>query len=124
MEVLRLRKEILGERHPNTITASNNLSLTYESQGRLNDAEALQAEVLNLRLDVLGDRYPDTGTAMLNLGATCSKLGDQHRALGLLVQAKDIILSTVGPNHPCYRVCESWIMCAQHSIGSLPTKAS
>ena len=40
-KVLKLRTEILGERHPNTLTSMNNLALTYRALGRLKDVADL-----------------------------------------------------------------------------------
>src|SRR5690606_37030394 len=37
-EAYRLRVEVLGDRHPDTLTSLNNLAGIYEAMGRLDDA--------------------------------------------------------------------------------------
>ena len=66
-EVLRLRKEILGERHPETIRASSNLAITYRDLGRMEDARVLEEEILRLRKEILGEQHPHTILASNNL---------------------------------------------------------
>jgi hypothetical protein len=40
-----MRNRLLGEDHPDTITAMNNLAITYESLGKYADAEKLEIKV-------------------------------------------------------------------------------
>jgi hypothetical protein len=40
--VLEIRKRVLGDEHPDTLTAIANLALTYGDQGRLKEAEELE----------------------------------------------------------------------------------
>ncbi len=67
VQVLELRKAVLGEEHPDTITAMANLASTRWQQGRSDEAEGLEVQVLELRKAVLGEEHPDTITAMANL---------------------------------------------------------
>ena len=59
-EALRLRREELGERHPDTITSLNNYAVALQALGRMDEAEPIYAEALRLRREVLGERHPDT----------------------------------------------------------------
>ena len=45
-EALQLSREVLGERHPDTLGIMNNLAALYQSQGRYGEAEPLYTEVL------------------------------------------------------------------------------
>jgi hypothetical protein len=74
---------VLGEKHPDTITAMANLASTWRQQGRLNDAEQLELQVLGLYKEVLGEKHPDTILTMTNLAATWQKQGrfDEARQL-------------------------------------------
>ncbi len=45
----------------------HNLALTYQRQGRWDDAEKLEVEVINARKENLRAYHPDTLTAMNNL---------------------------------------------------------
>ena len=42
-------KQLLGEDHPNTLTAMENLAKTYRCLGHEEDAEELEALVMNKR---------------------------------------------------------------------------
>lgn len=50
MEVLRLRKEILGELHPDTVKAMSQLARTHSMLGCDMEAQHLQDEVERLKL--------------------------------------------------------------------------
>ncbi|PVF92032.1 hypothetical protein CPB86DRAFT_718245, partial [Serendipita vermifera] len=58
IKVLEMRQEILGERHPDTIKASNNLALTYQKLGRLMEAKELSQKAYELAKAVLGENHP------------------------------------------------------------------
>src|SRR5882757_1154023 len=64
LDVLELRRDVLGERHPDTIRSMASLAATYHQQGRSGEAEEIKVKVLELRRDVLGDRHPDTIESM------------------------------------------------------------
>lgn len=68
--MLALRKEILSEKHLDTILAIENLILTWRQQGQLDEAERLKVEVLILRKEILSKKYLDTIRAMAHLVAT------------------------------------------------------
>ena len=59
-EVLEARRRVLGEEHPDTLTAANNLAQTLRAQGELARAGELQEGVLEARRRVLGAEHPDT----------------------------------------------------------------
>jgi len=67
VQVLALYKEVLGEKHPDTILAIRNLADTWRRQGRLNEAEQLEIQALLLYKEVLGKKHPDTIYAMGDL---------------------------------------------------------
>ena len=74
-EVYKLRKEQLGESHPDTLVAMNNLAMTYCDLGRLQEALELQEKVYKSCVEQLGETHPDTLTAMGNIVAIYDKLG-------------------------------------------------
>ena len=45
VQVMKMRKRVLGEEHPSTLTSMASLASTYRNQGRWKEAEEL--EVLN-----------------------------------------------------------------------------
>ena len=73
VSVLESRTRVLGEDHPATLNAANNLALTYKKQGKLAEAKELQVQVLARRERVLGEDHPDTLKAARNLALTHKK---------------------------------------------------
>jgi len=57
LNALKYRKEILGEKHPDTLTSMNNLASTYSQQGRHKEAEELKSHVLECRKEILGEKH-------------------------------------------------------------------
>jgi CHAT domain-containing protein len=54
---LEIRKEKLGENHPDTASTMNALALLYQAQGRYADAEQLCRRSLEIRRGVLGENH-------------------------------------------------------------------
>jgi Flp pilus assembly protein TadD len=100
VQVLELRKEVLGEKHPDTTRAMANLAATWRKQGRLDDAERLEVQVLELRKEVLGEKHPDTIAAMANLAATWREQGRLDDAERLEVQVLELRKEVLGEKHP------------------------
>ena len=46
VQVMDMRKRLLGPDHPHTLTSMANLASTYSDQGRWNEAEQLQVQVM------------------------------------------------------------------------------
>ena len=99
-EVLKLRREILGEHHPDTITALSNLGVTYSDLGRFNEAKLLNEEVLELAKKTLGERNPTTLDALTNLACTYSDLGRPEEAKELQEEALKLRKEVLGERHP------------------------
>src|SRR5205814_750258 len=55
LEVFEKRQMILGDDHPDTISAMSNLASTLRDQGKLKEAAAMQQEVLEKTQRFLGD---------------------------------------------------------------------
>jgi len=62
-----LRKRVLGQEHPDTLSSMTNLASTYRNQGRWNEAEQLQNQVMDLRMRVLGQEHLHTLTSINNI---------------------------------------------------------
>ena len=54
VQVMYMRKKLLGAEHPDTLMGMANLASTYRHQGRWNEAEQLDVEVMVLRKKLLG----------------------------------------------------------------------
>jgi hypothetical protein len=66
-QCLDKQKSVLGENHPDTLTAMNYLAGAYGRQGKHRDAEVLLKQCLGKRKVALGENHPDTLTTMSNL---------------------------------------------------------
>jgi len=100
LQVSELRKDVLGERHPDTIRAMANLASTWWQQGRSDKAEQLQLQVLELRKDVLGERHSATILAMANLASTWHQQGRSDEAEQLDLQVLELQKDVLGERHP------------------------
>ncbi len=100
VEVLELRKEVLGPKHPDTIRAMANLASTWQQQGRSDEAEQLEVEVLELYKEVLGPKHPETIRAMANLASTWRQQGRSDEAEQLEIKALELYKEVLGPKHP------------------------
>ena len=50
LQVMDLRKKVLGAEHPDTLTCMENLASTYRNQGRICESEKLELEVMNIKI--------------------------------------------------------------------------
>ncbi|CAK0820161.1 unnamed protein product [Prorocentrum cordatum] len=74
-EALQASREVLGDRHPFTLTSVNNLAMLLKAQGDLAGAEPLFREALQARREVLSDRRPRTLTSVNNLAMVLQDQG-------------------------------------------------
>jgi hypothetical protein len=72
---LKKRGPILGAEHPDTIAAANNLAITVDRLGRLEEAVSMRKEVLEKRKRIHGVEHLDTVLATSNLAAILCRLG-------------------------------------------------
>jgi Tetratricopeptide repeat len=100
IKILQLRKEVLGEKHPNTIKSMADLAATYHQQGRSDEAEEIFINVLQLRKEMLGQKHPDTIRSMADLAATYHQQGrsdeDEEISIKILQLRKEVL----GEKHP------------------------
>ena len=57
---LEERRRVLGNDHPDTLTAINKMGLTLHNQGKYEEALSYTTEALEARRRVLGNDHPDT----------------------------------------------------------------
>ena len=78
----------MGVQHPDTLSSISVLSLVYEAQGKLQEAESLCSNVVDARraADAIGEQHPNTLASIKHLSCLRAKvlmksratLGDQH----------------------------------------------
>ncbi|KAJ7819145.1 hypothetical protein B0H13DRAFT_2292304 [Mycena leptocephala] len=98
--VLDMREQVLGDGHPDTLRAMENLASTYWHLGKFQQAEELQVVVLEKRKQVLGDDHPDTLLAMGSWASTYWYLGKFQRAEELQVVVLEKQKHFLGDDHP------------------------
>ncbi|ESU15456.1 hypothetical protein FGSG_08956 [Fusarium graminearum PH-1] len=99
-EVLKKRQRILGDEHPDTISAMNNLATTLSDQGKLDEAALMQKEVLKKRQRILRDEHPDTISAMNNLANTLGDQGKLDEAASMMKEVLKKRQRILGDKHP------------------------
>ncbi|KAF4473625.1 Nephrocystin-3 [Colletotrichum fructicola Nara gc5] len=99
-KALKLRRDVLGEKHPDTIDSMASLATTYHSQGRYDEAEKISVEVLELRRDVLGEKHPDTIWSMASLATTYHNQGRYDEAEKIKVEVLELRRDVLGEKHP------------------------
>ena len=95
--------QTLGEKHPQTLTALNNLAATYGKLGNLGNLEKaleLLEKVYALSCDVLGEKNPQTLLALNNLAHIYGELGNHTKALELKEKVYALRLEVLGEKHP------------------------
>ncbi|KAF5258408.1 hypothetical protein FOXYS1_11026 [Fusarium oxysporum] len=95
-----LRREVLGEKHPDTIRSMASLAATYHAQGRYDEDEEISVKVLELRRRVLGEKHPDTIESMADLAATYNAQGRYDEAERLKDEALELRQEVLGEKHP------------------------
>ncbi|KAH7490511.1 hypothetical protein FOMA001_g2273 [Fusarium oxysporum f. sp. matthiolae] len=98
--ILDLRREVLGEKHPDTIWSMADLAVTYHAQGRYDEAERLKDEALELRREVVGEKHPDTIKSMADLAATYHGQGRYDEAEGICQEVLELRREVLGEKHP------------------------
>jgi tetratricopeptide (TPR) repeat protein len=99
-EVLQLRKRMLGESHPDTLTSIHSLAICYNLAGRRSEALQLAEQVLHLRKMVLGESHPDSLTSMHSLAICYNLAGRRSEALQLAEQVVNLRKMVLGESHP------------------------
>ena len=90
VQVMNMRKKLLGAEHPDTLTSMGNLAGTYHNQGRWNEAEQLQVQVMEMRKKLLGAEHPDTLRSIENLALTHQNQGRKNEAEQLKLEVLNI----------------------------------
>ncbi|KAM0334754.1 hypothetical protein ACHAPQ_004939 [Fusarium lateritium] len=96
---LGLRRQVLKEKHPDTIRSMAELGATYHSQGRYTEAQDIARKVLEARQEVLGE-HPETIRSMADVGVTYHEQGRYDEAKRLYEKALEYRKRVLGEKHP------------------------
>lgn len=75
MRAVEISSRVLRPEHPDTLNSLFNVAALYWEQGRLAEAEELEARRLDLSRKVIGVDHPDTLMNMHNLALTWYDMG-------------------------------------------------
>ncbi len=99
-KVLKIRTEVLGEKHAYTLMSLNNLAMLYQNLGRLSEALPLFETGYRLSKDTLGEKHRQTLTGLNNLALCYNNLGRLKEALPLLETGYRLRQEVLGKKHP------------------------
>ncbi|MFB4314031.1 FxSxx-COOH system tetratricopeptide repeat protein [Actinomadura sp. 21ATH] len=112
-------ERLLGDEHPTTLAARNNLAGAYQAAGNLGRAiplyEAAQADYER----VLGGDHPDTLQSRNNLAGAYEALGDLGRAVPLFEATLTDYERVLGGDHPATLTSRNDLAGAYESAGDL-----
>lgn len=98
-EALQGLVELLGEGHPSSLVARNNLGQIYEMSGLYDQAEPLLKQTVGLMENILGQDHPDTLTVRNNLALLYESQGNFREAEPLYIKSRDLMIQVFGENH-------------------------
>ncbi|MEU4095263.1 FxSxx-COOH system tetratricopeptide repeat protein [Streptomyces sp. NPDC026673] len=90
----------LGDDHPDTLRAANNLARAHRDTGDHAAARALTEDTLTWRRRVLGEDHPDTLTTASNLAICLAELGETEQARTLNEDTLTRRRRVLGEDHP------------------------
>jgi len=92
----KIRLELLGQEHPDTLETMEGLARVYWRQGRYEKAQALFTQTLEGRREVLGEEHPDTLYCMNGLAVLYFSQGRYAEAESLYATMLQISRSLLG----------------------------
>ena len=100
VQVLDMRKKVLGKEHSYTLEIMTYLARIYANQGKLNEAEVLEVQVLDIRKKMLGAEHSETLRSMGYLASIYISQGKWKEAGKLEVQVLEMRKKLLGAEHP------------------------
>ncbi len=99
-KALEIDLEILGEHHPDLVTAYNNLGLACHRRGDREQAVEYYQKALDIQLAAL-EKHPDKAIEYYNKsGLSCRHKGDYSQAVKFYKKALKLQIDTLGKDHP------------------------
>ncbi|KAK4062137.1 uncharacterized protein Triagg1_10012 [Trichoderma aggressivum f. europaeum] len=124
-KVARLRQEILGNEHYDTLQSKRILATIYSDTvsnfshraGKYKEAEESMTKALILLREVFGHKDPNTLWSMGKLAMIYQRLGRDEEAEGLAVETLALMREVFGDMHP-YMVDTTWVLAIRyHTVG-------
>jgi CHAT domain-containing protein len=102
VEALRIRRELLGEKHPGCAESMHNLAILYASQGQFAKAEPILVGALAITRESLGEKHPYYANSLNNLASLYRSQGLYTKAEPLYLETLKIRKASLGEKHPDY----------------------
>jgi serine/threonine protein kinase len=99
-QAVATRRRLVGEEHPDTLAAMNDLALLYFNLGRRSDAETLFDRIIAVRRRLLGEEHPETLRAMSGLAFVYTAQGRYDEGETLDRHVLDVRRRVLGEEHP------------------------
>jgi tetratricopeptide (TPR) repeat protein len=99
-QALKIREQLLGIEHLDTIDSMNNLAMSLEKQGMYQDAKEMHERVMISSLKLLGPKDPSTLNSVNNLGVVLERLGKYSEAEHIHRRLFKIQEEVLGAEHP------------------------
>jgi eukaryotic-like serine/threonine-protein kinase len=99
-KALAMRKELLGNEHPDVATSLGNLAMALLAQGELTNAETLCREALTMRKRLRGKDHQDVALSLNNLAAVLRYQNRLEESEALQREALAIEKKSFGTEHP------------------------
>jgi serine/threonine protein kinase/tetratricopeptide (TPR) repeat protein len=96
---LELRREVLGDRHPDVAESLHSLGLLLKTAGSLGEAESTFVEALDIRLECFGEMSEPVLVSRKQLAMVLSIRGRKEAAEELLLQVLAAQKELLGPDH-------------------------
>lgn len=119
-DIVRQYRAALGERHPATLTAVNDLGIFLNGTGAAGRAKVLLERNLATLRAVLGEHHPYTLACSVNLANALAELGEPDGAEQLERTALAGFRSTLGARHPDTVVARANLGATLHVLGRVP----
>lgn len=100
VSTIKVRKEVLGPEHPETLQSMHNLASTYRRLARSEEALTLFLESLNISKRVLGSEHAETLHILNGLAWTYTDLAQYEEASRIHQDALEIKKRLLGSEHP------------------------
>jgi len=99
-QALAIRRELFGERHPDTAQSLNNVAGYLNTLGNPKRALELAEQALAIRRELFGERHPNTATSLHNVAGYLLDRGKTQQAYDHAQAAYAILKQIFGPGHP------------------------
>ena len=93
---LEIRRRVVGEEHPETLTSMYDLAKALNRNGKLRESERMHRRALELRRRVLGEQHPETLMSLSEQGCILRDMGKLQESEKVLRQALEMQLRILG----------------------------